>query len=125
LQPGARQALLAIAPYGGEHQITKRGVGEAVIDGGLYRQLHLCRVDLVGTRIRDVDDVQRQARQTRLHLQDIAPYAVHRHTIDPLVDRGQEAGHSSRMCLVERMQHPRAVLARAPGEEDLHWKASG
>ena len=58
---------------------------------------HLCLVDVIRTRMRNVHDVQRQAGRARLRLEHRAPDTVHRHAIHRLVHRRQQCRDSARV----------------------------
>ena len=59
--------------------------------------------------------MQRQARGPRLRLEHLAPHRVHRHAIDGLVDRRQQACDGAGILLVAA----RAAPTRCPCRE-LH-----
>ena len=79
--------------------------------------------------MRERDDAERQARRPRLRFEERPPHAVHRHAIGCLVDRREQRRTLETSLLSQEVQHPRAVLAGGPGDEDLHRpiyrKASG
>ena len=108
-----------------EKQIAESRVRKSVRGRIGNRRPHLRFVDVIWTGMRNVHHVQRQPGGVRLCLENGSTDAVHRYPIHRLVDGRQQRRNRTRMLPIEQMQRPRAVLPRAPRQEDLHLKASG
>jgi hypothetical protein len=124
-QPRARQPILAVAADVFEKQIAEGGMREAIGDRGCDSLPHPRLVHLVRARVRNRHHAERQPGSHRLRFEHTAPYRMHGDPIDRLVHRRQQRTDRSGMGVVEHMQRPRAVLARAPRQQNLHRNASG
>jgi len=82
-------------------------------------------VHLIRTRMRDRHHDERQTSGGRLRLEHITAHGMHRHSIDGLIHRRQQRLHRAGILNIQHVQCPRAVLARAPRQENLHLNASG
>jgi len=70
--------------------------------------------------MRDTNGHQRQPGSFRLGLEQSGSHGVHRDAIGRLVDRRQQRAGFAESVAADDVQHPGAVFATAPRNQDFH-----
>ena len=86
---------------------------------------HASLVLVVRARIGNRHDAKRQARGSGLGLEHVPTHGVHGDALHGLVDCREQARDGAGVLLPQHVEGPCAVLAGAPGQQDLHLNASG
>ena len=99
--------------------VTERQVGDARCLRLGQRRPHAVFVDLVRAGVRQHHGDQRQPRRSRLGFDQFPPHGVHRHPVERLVERGQEADDFEVGLLAQDVKRSGDILAGTPGEQDF------